>query len=95
MTDIHEFADLVLRRAALEPEGEVEAARCVDELAVGLGVEGETERTEVTTLNLEIEATNQVIRFWGVPQSALRNAVEQSPSRAQIARYFLTPGPAQ
>lgn len=91
MTDIHEFAVLVLRRAALDPEGEVEAARCVNELAIGLDVEGETERTEMTTLNLGTEATNQVIRFPGVPQSALRNTVEQSPSRVRIARYFLIP----
>lgn len=70
VTDDHDFAVLVLRRAALEPENEAECARVIREIAVQLGVEGETERATVT--DLRAEGTGQVIRF-PVSQAALKS----------------------
>lgn len=89
MSNEHEFAILNIRQGALE--NEADAARLVEELAADLGVEDAWERTQIT--NAAAEGTDQAIRFPTASQTALKAAVDASPSRERIAHYFVVPTP--
>jgi len=54
-------------------------------------LEAKGERTEIT--NLGAEGTDEAIRFPAVSQAALKAAVDGSPNRERVARYFLVPTP--